>query len=133
MTVQRWAWLIGMTDAGDGQLLDWARSYAAPPSVAVRGGRLDSPAYAPERRAIRLIVEGDEVVIRLQPSPCCVNPVFELDGDGPSPQRRQPRRLRSVTLGGRVLASDEYAWDGRVLWLSGRIAGPTDIAVALAP
>ena len=29
-----------------------------------------------------------------------------------------PPALRSVTLGGRVLKSNEYAWDGKTLWLN---------------
>ena len=36
MTVRRWAWLIGMSDADDGRLVDWAKSFATPPSLELQ-------------------------------------------------------------------------------------------------
>ena len=54
MTVRRWAWLIGMSDADDVALVGWAKSFATPPSLEVRGAQIDAPGYVPERRAIRL-------------------------------------------------------------------------------
>ncbi len=33
MIVRRWAWLIGTSDAADGRLVDWAKSFATPPSL----------------------------------------------------------------------------------------------------
>ena len=41
MTVRRWAWLIGMSDAADARLVDWAESFATPPSLDLQGARLD--------------------------------------------------------------------------------------------
>ena len=74
MTVERWAWLIAMSDAPDAQLLDWAGSFSSPPSVEVSGGRLDFDSYVPERRAIRLIVDNATVSMAIQPNVTCVNP-----------------------------------------------------------
>ncbi len=50
MTVRRWAWLIGFTDASDTRLIEWAKSFSTPPSIGVSGGRLDFQSYSPERR-----------------------------------------------------------------------------------
>src|SRR2546428_12071654 len=47
MTLERWAWLIAMTDASDAQLLEWARSFAKPPSVEITGGRVDFDSDVP--------------------------------------------------------------------------------------
>ena len=109
MTVRRWAWLIGMSDAGDDRLQAWARSYAKPPSLSLLGARPDIDAYSPERRALRLVVDGRTVEAEIRPEVPTVNPVFELI-DAPK------GRLR-VKLGGRDLDSDRFAWDGRTLWL----------------
>ena len=54
MTVRRWAWLIGMSDASDGRLRDRARSFATPLRFELEGARLEFDSYVPERRAIRL-------------------------------------------------------------------------------
>ena len=80
MTLERWAWLIAMTDASDSQLLEWARSFPQPPSVEITGGRLDFDSYVPERRAICLTVDSPTVSMTIQPTVTCVNPVFELRG-----------------------------------------------------
>ena len=37
MQVQTWVWLIGMSDAGDARLLEWAHSFSTPPSVELKG------------------------------------------------------------------------------------------------
>ena len=39
MTVERWVWLIGMTDASDSRLLEWAREFQ--PAAFARGRRGD--------------------------------------------------------------------------------------------
>lgn len=119
MTVQRWVWMIGMTDAPDARLLEWAHSFAKPPSLEVKGGRYDFDSYAPERRALRLVVEDKTVTITVKPAVRCVNPVFELVGAPKTPIR--------VTLAGRPLEAGQYAWDGQVLWLNANIDGPTPL------
>jgi hypothetical protein len=119
LTVRRWAWLIGMTEAGDARLLDWARSFATPPSLELRGAELDFEGFAPERRAIRLRATARDVQITVKPGAPCVNPVFELTG--------VPRGDARVTLGGETLESKRYAWDGRTLWLDTTIAQPTEL------
>jgi len=117
MAVRRWAWLIGMSDAPDDRLRAWARSYAEPPSLELRGARPDLDAYAPERRALRLAVEARDVEIEVKPRVPAVNPVFELIGT-PAGQLR-------VTLADRVLDPGRYAWDGRTLWLDATLASAT--------
>jgi len=124
MTVERWAWLIAMSDAPDAQLLDWAGSFSIPPSVEVSGGRLDFDSYVPERRAIRLIVDNATVSMAIQPNVTCVNPVFEL--------HNAPGTLLSVALGNRSLRQGEYAWDGHTLWLDAKIAQPERLRLKFA-
>ncbi|MFV2069189.1 MAG: hypothetical protein ACC645_19660 [Pirellulales bacterium] len=114
MLVQQWAWLIGMTDAPDARLLEWARSYAKPPKLEITGGRFES--QVPERRANRIAVEADTVDIRIKPTARCVNPVFELAD--------APRSLVRASLDERPLAPEEFRWDGRVFWLSADIDAP---------
>lgn len=116
MSLWRWAWLIGMTDAGDERLLEWAHSFTHPPGLDLQGARLDIDAYAAERRAIRLIIEDRTVAITIKPKVRCVNPVFELLG--------APEILLSATLNDRPLKRGRYAWDGRTLWLKADIDKP---------
>jgi hypothetical protein len=121
MIMRRWAWLIGMTDAPDPRLREWASSYTTPPALEVHGGRLDFRGYAPERRAIRLAVDAREIEIALQPASPCVNPVFELAG--------APRGEVNVTLDGHVLDGSHHAWDGHTLWLDATIKTPARLRV----
>jgi hypothetical protein len=51
MVSRRWVLLIGMSAEPDQRLRDRARSFATPPSIDVRGARLDAEGYRPERRA----------------------------------------------------------------------------------
>lgn len=125
MLLQRWVWLIGMTDASDATLLDWARSFASPPSLELTGARFDLPSYAPERRAIRLVIERPEVVVRIKPAVGCMHPVFEL--------RNAPAKPVRLTLAGRSLGESDYAWDGTTLWLNTRIDVPTELRVQFDP
>ena len=110
MIRQTWAWLIGMSDANDERLLQWAHSFFIPPSLEVQGARLDAESYVPERRAIRLDVEDTTVVITLKPLTACVNPVFELIDS--------PKTLAGVWLADSSLDPKDYAWDGKTLWLN---------------
>ena len=158
MTVRRWAWLIGMSDAADARLVAWAKSFATPPSLDVRGARVDAPGYVPERRAIRLNVlarswEGEppdeprrnparteprhpeitqdrlevsshDIQITIKPGPVCINPVFEL--------MHAPRGEMHLTLAGRPLDGNRYAWDGRTLWLDATFDAPTELRVTFS-
>jgi hypothetical protein len=119
MTVRRWAWLIGMTDEPDRRVLDRARSFATPPSLAVRGARIAFDAYAPDRRALCLVAEGREVAVTIKPGPPCVNPVFEIAGAPPGPVR--------ATLADRPLDENRYAWDGHTFWLDATVSQPTEL------
>jgi hypothetical protein len=110
MKVEKWAWLIGLSDADDARLLEWSRSFATPPKVEAEGAKLQSPAYNTERRATLLTVEKPIVSLTIKPTTPCVHPVFELQG--------APKMLSRVELGSRVLAANDYAWDGRTLWLN---------------
>ncbi len=122
MTVRTWAWLIGMTGESDARLVERAKSFASPPALELRGARVGFEGYAPERRAIRLVVDAREVVIVIKPALPCVNPVFELDG--------APKGEARVILAGRRLDPTRYAWDGRTLWLDATIAAPTELRIA---
>ena len=119
MTVRRWAWLIGMSDEPDRRVLDRARSFATPPSLAVRGAQIAFDAYAPERRALCLVAEGREVVVTIKSGAPCVNPVFVIAGAPPGPVR--------VTLADRPLDENRYAWDGHTLWLDATFSQPTEV------
>jgi len=119
MKVQTWAWLIGMADASDVALAQWAQSFAQPPSMELRGARQDSEPYAPERRALHLAVGDRSVSITVRPAGWCMNPVFELQG--------APESLLSVELDGRALDRKQYAWDGATLWLNAELNRPTPI------
>jgi hypothetical protein len=110
MKVEKWAWLIGLSDADDARLLEWSRSFATPPKVEAEGAKLQSPAYNTERRATLLTVEKPIVSLTIKPTTPCVHPVFELQG--------APKMLSRVELGSRVLAANDYAWDGRTLCLN---------------
>ena len=112
MTVAKYAWLIGMTDASDERLLAWARSYAKPPRVAVTGGKYQG--WHADRRAHQIVAAKAKVEIQIEPKEVCVNPVFELTDFAGS--------LNSVAKNGRMLANNTYRWDGRTLWL-GRSPG----------
>jgi hypothetical protein len=119
MKVQTWVWLIGMTDAGDEALVQWAQSFTRPPALELQGARQDAEPYAPERRAMRLFVEDRSVTIAVKPAGRCVNPVFELQG--------APKTLVSVKLGNEALGPKQYAWDGKTLWLSANLSQPTTL------
>jgi hypothetical protein len=125
MLVRRWAWLIGMTDETDEQLRARGRSFGQPPALEARGARIDFDAYAQERRALRLVVDRPNVAIVIEPSVPCVNPAFELRG--------APRGIHAVTLGDRLLNSDEYAWDGHTLWINATIAVKTELQLTFEP
>jgi hypothetical protein len=117
MLVQTWVWLIGMSDAGDARLVEWARSFSQPPGLEVQGARLEAESYIPERRAMRLIVDEPTVTIKIKPAAACVNPVFEL--------AEAPPTLTRVQLGERSLEAKDYAWDGRTLWINATLAQET--------
>lgn len=125
MRGQTWAWLIGLTDAADSRVLEWARSYASPPSLDLTGARLESEPFAPERRAIRLVAEEPLVTLTLRPAAgVCMNPVFEI--------RNGPSRLSRVVLNGSSLSRDKWAWDGKTLWLNVTLHEPATLRLAFS-
>ncbi len=124
MSHRRWVWLIGMSADDDGRLLEWAGSFGRPPVLTVEGGRMDSVPYSPQRRAHRLVVEKRAVAITIQPTACCVNPVFELE--------KAPPVLARIQLAGRPLKPREYAWDGHTLWLDATIRQKTLLRLEFA-
>ena len=109
LTTRRWAWLIGMSDADDARLIDWAKSFATPPSVDLKGARIDLAGYASERRAICLEPLASEVQIHIKPNVALCEPSLRVHTqpwcDRPPHDRRPCARCRA------------YAWDGRALWL----------------
>jgi hypothetical protein len=125
MTMQRYVWLIGMTDVPDARLLEWAHSFKNPPSLELKGARLEQDtSFVSERRAIRLTVEEPSVTITLKPTVRCINPVFEL--------RSAPKVLRSVKIGERGLGPREFAWDGHILWINADIDTVTALHLEFA-
>ncbi len=119
--MRKWAWLIGASDASDGRLVDWAKSFAMPPSLDIRGARLQFSAYAAERRAIRFEVLSNEVEITIKPGTRCINPVFEFENASSA--------IANVTLAGGAIDADRYAWDGHTLWLDATINAPTELRI----
>jgi hypothetical protein len=109
MSSEQYVWLIGMTDTSDARLLEWAQSFMTPPTLEVKGARIELESTVLERRSIRLTVLDPTVQITVKPTVKYVNPVIELVGAPPA--------LRSVSLGGRALKTNEFAWDGKTLWL----------------
>ena len=99
MQVEKWAWLIGLSDADDARLLEWSRSFSTPPQIQAEGARLQSPSYNTERRATLLTVENPIVSLTITPSTPCVHPVFEL--------QNAPQTLSRVELNGRELAATD--------------------------
>ena len=121
MTIQRWAWLIALTDVSDRRLIDWAQSFSHPPSVELTGAKLEFNDYATERRAIRLQAEKKVVTIVLKPVSRCINPVIEISA--------APGNLASIDLNGRVLGKQDYAWDGHTLWVNATIDLPSQLTL----
>jgi hypothetical protein len=119
MQVEKWAWLIGLSDADDARLLEWSRSFGTPPQIQAEGARLQTPAYNTERRATLLTVEKPIVSLTIKPTTPCVHPVFELQG--------APKILARVELSGRELAATDYAWDGRAFWLNATLQEPANL------
>jgi hypothetical protein len=127
MRVQTWAWLIGLTDATDERVLEWARSFSAPPSIQVRGARLDADSFSPERRAIRLIADEPIIHIELTPTTVCVNPVFEIaDVD-------QQQTLKQVRRDNTPLPPQSWAWDGRTLWIDATMRERAELDFEFTP
>jgi hypothetical protein len=113
MMIRHWAWLIAKTDESDEVILEWAQSYSSPPSLELKGARIDLPSYVPERRAMRLVADSPSIEIKVKTATHCVNPVFELAG--------APGELVGVTVDGESLTPDAFTWDGATLWVKARI------------
>lgn len=121
MASRRWAWLIGMSDADDARLIEWARSYARPPSLTTKGATVAFDGWSAERRAFVLEATARTIEIAAAAEVPCVNPVFEIQGAPAAPPR--------VAVDGRELAEGSFAWDGRTLWLDATISGLSTIRV----
>ena len=119
MQIEKWAWLIGLSNADDTRLLEWSRSFATPPKVEATGAHMGSPSYSTERRATLLTVEKPIVSLMITPSTSCVHPVFEL--------QNAPKTPPEVELNGRPLTATDYAWDGHVLWLNTTLRSATTL------
>jgi hypothetical protein len=121
MIERRWVWLIGMSAESNQELIARSRSFASPPSIALSGARLAFDSAIHERRAIGIEVESPRIEIRLAPQTLIKNPVFELSCAPAS----QPR----VELNGHALPANDFAWDGRVLWINRTIDRETQIII----
>lgn len=120
MNMSRFAWMIAYTDLPDESLRDWGRSFSTPPAIEVAGARLDVTSYSVERRALRLVAEQSTLRIVLKPLERTVNPVFEIE--------TAPKHLVGITLDGKALQPESYAWDGAVLWIKASI-GPAGTTI----
>ena len=124
MQVEKWAWLIGLSDADDTRLLEWSRSFANPPRVEAEGAGLQMPSYNTERRATLLAVEKPIVSLAIKPTTPCVHPVFEL--------HKAPKALARIELNGNPLTAHDYAWDGRTLWLNTTLRRETSLKLVFS-
>ena len=120
MKLQTWVWLIGLTDATDARVLEWANSFDSPPSLeSLVAARLEAESFAPERRAIRLVADSPSISMILRPTGICVNPVIEI--------RNAPSRLLRANLDKSPLPSENYKWDGKTLWINATLRKPIEL------
>lgn len=124
MQVEKWTWLISLSDADDARLLEWSRSFATPPQVEAEGARSQSPSYHTERRASLLTVAEPIVSLTITLTTPCVHPVFELQD--------APKTLSRVKLNGSELNATDYAWDGRVFWLNATLQKQAQLRLEFA-
>ena len=126
MIVQTWVWLIGMSDADDARLLQWAHSFAQPPSRA-RGGsaaggrvvRSRAPCH-PARCRSRMRSRSTSSRPRRASIRC-------LSWPG------RPRRSPAWQLADRTLDAGEFAWDGQTLWINATLTQDTPLRARCWP
>lgn len=123
MRRQTWAWLIGMSSDTDARLLEWAKSYAQPPSLELAGAELAKESYSLERRTIGLVAHGPDIAIKLTPQKVCVNPVFEIE--------TSHVKVLEVRLNDSPIPQSDWAWDGKTLWTNITFEKPTSLHVKL--
>lgn len=121
--LRRWAWLIGMTDASDEELIDRARSYGTSAPLQISGA--DSARWDPTSRSFRIEVDSEDVELKITPREICVNPVLVFAGS--------IRKLNSVLLDGIPLAANRFVWDGKCLWLVAKLTRPAQLALKFEP
>jgi hypothetical protein len=121
MRRQTWTWLIGLTDAADDRVREMARSFASPPGLGeIRGARLDAETSVPERRAVRVVADGDFEFL-LTPQPVCVHPVLEIEG--------QENPVSRVLVDGQELEREAWAGEAGVLWIGREFREPSRVRV----
>ncbi len=121
MSVEQYAWLIGMTEEPAARLVQRARSFIHPPTVEAKGGTLEWQAYAADRGAICLRAEGQLLELKIKPVEVTVNPVFEISNvRGP---------IKRLMLAGKVLDPKRYAWDDHTLWVNHTFTQPQMVTV----
>lgn len=127
MRRQTWTWLIGLSAEDDGDLLNRALSFSTPPGLDdLKNVRLDAETWSPERRAIRLVKEGDlpSIELTIQPQSVTVNPVFEIAGASTS--------LTYVSLGEDRLDPADWKFADGVLWINATLETPTRVRIDFA-
>lgn len=117
LQLQVFTWLIGMTDANDAQLLDRAKSYSTAPPLKIEGAK--SVVWNPLNRSFT--IDANQVRLELIPNGVCVNPAFDLG--------QRPGSLTSVQLGGEEVSRENYAWDGKLLWLEAKLTRPSKLRI----
>jgi hypothetical protein len=113
MQLQVFAWLIGMTDASDDELLERAKNYGTDPPLDIHGAK--SVVWNPSNRSFA--IDTNKVQLKLSPRGVCVNPAFDFG--------KRTGKLANVKLDGNPVAQNKYAWDGKLLWLNTRLTRPT--------
>lgn len=119
MQRQTWAWMIGQSNESDAAILERSTSFARPPSLELSGARLAAEPFVQERRAICLMLEKNDVTLKLIPSEAYVNPVFEIEG--------VVGKLTEVTVNQSRLPVENWSWDGKALWINQTIREPSTI------
>lgn len=119
MKVETWTWLIGMANTSEDHLLHIAMSYAEPPTLDIQGGRVKPEIYSSERKALQIIAEKPIINIKLKPIQWTINPVFEISGSN--------KNIMSITMDDKPLSKNDYAWDGKTLWIQATLSKPTNL------
>ncbi len=112
---QVFAWLIGMTDANDSELLERAQSYGSDPPLKIKGAK--SVSWNPQKRSFT--VDINQSNLKLIPHDVYINPTLELINT--------TENLMNVKLNGKRVPKTDYAWDGTLLWLKARLTSPVEL------
>ena len=109
MRIKRWAWLVGVTDQSDEQVIKSAKAYAFPPDAVVAGGRVSDPLSFIERRALAIEIHQPTVQITLTPKHPADSLALEINGTNQDPE--------SITIDGQPLDPEHYDCHRHIIWI----------------